>query len=223
MDPYYLARTIAAKTEPGWVLRQGSVVAIGSAYTITVTIAGSTTQIAGVRYLGPTPPLPGTGVWLLASDGDVIALGSLAAAGRSISPRAYRTTDLNLTTGVDTAVAFEADEADTLDHWVSGSATRLTCKVPGRYVANAQVRFAANGTGFRAAWITKNGAGTIGRAQHIATAAAAPTWFDVTTQPVILATGDYLELNVSQNSGGALALSPSGNWSVALAMTYIGP
>lgn len=222
MDGYELAQVIAAKPEDGWRWVQGTVVSVQS-YSITVTLAGGTANVAGVKYLAPVPPLPGAGVWMISNGKDLLAVGMTAASARSISPRAYRTTDQTLTTGVDTVVTFEADEADDLNHWVSGSATRLTAIVPGRYLPVASVRFAANGTGFRAAWIVRNGSTTLGRAQYIATAAAAPTWFDVVAQPTTLAVGDYLELTVSQNSGGNLALSPSGNWSVALSMSYLGP
>lgn len=222
MDSHELAQVIAARPAPGWEYRQGTVVSI-QAYSITVTLSGGSTNVSGVKYLAPVPPLPGSGVWLLSNGKDMIAVGMTAAAGRSISPRAYRTTDQTLTTGADTVVTFEADEADELAHWTSSAATRMTAIVPGRYLPVAAVRFASNGTGFRAAWITRNGSSTIGRAQHIATAAGAPTWFDLAAQPVTLAVGDYLELNVSQNSGGNLALSPAGNWSVALSMTYLGP
>ena len=222
MDAYEIAQVIAGKPENGWRWVQGTVVSV-QAYSITVTLAGGTANVAGVKYLSPVPPLPGAGVWLISDGKALLAVGMTAAAGRSIAPRAFRTTDQTLTTGVDAVVTFDSDADDPLGSWVVGQATRLTAVVPGRYLPVASARFAANGTGFRAAWITLNGSTTVGRSQHIATAAAAPTWFDVAAHPVTLAVGDYLELNVSQNSGGNLALSPTGNWSVALSMTYLGP
>lgn len=222
MDRYELAQVFGGKRSQEWRWMQGAVVSVQS-YTVTVTVAGGVEEVAGVKYLAPGPPLPGAGVWLVTDGKDLLAVGMTAAAGRSISPRAYRTTDQTIGTSTDTVVTFEADDADGLGHWVSGSASRLTCVVPGRYLPVASVRFAANGTGFRAAWITKGGSSTVGRAQYPPTAAGSPTWFDVVGQPVTLAVGEYLELNVSQNSGGNLALSPSGNWSVALSMTYVGP
>lgn len=223
MDPLLLARTIAARTDPTWAVRQGQVVSVGSDYTITVTIAGSSTQVSGVRYLGTTPPLPGTGVWLLASGSDLFALGSLAAAGRSITPRVYRTTDLNITDATDTTVNFEADEFDELSHWVIGTPSRLTCIVPGRYQAVASIRYAGNATGFRTGWILRNGTATLARTQVVTTGAGQPTIFQVATGPFTMAAGDYLQLVTRHNAGATLALNPSSDALVSLAMTYLGP
>ena len=226
MDAYLLAQTIAQKAPPGWVLRQGETVSVASDYTVTIKVAGSTTEVSGVRYLGPTPPLPGAGVWLLANGSDVIALGSLADTGRTLSPRVYRTSDVNITDGTDTTVTWQADEFDALGHWSSGSS--VTVKVPGRYLIVAQVRFAANATGHRDAWIMVDQSApptpagrSVARTQVPATSGS-PTYFQVVSQPVALGTNDTVELRVRQNSGGTLALI-GGAYDTALALTYLGP
>lgn len=215
---FKVAQAIASKAA-AWRFRQGEVTAVGTDYTVTVRVAGSSETVSGVRYIGPTPPLPGTGVWLVVSASDLFAVGSLAAAGRSITPRVYRTSDASIADATDEVVTWEADEFDGLGHWSSG--TDLTVQVPGRYQAVAQVRFAANATGFRAAWIRLNGSTQIARTQ-VLPISGSPSYFQVVSTPVALVAGDDLQLVVRQNSGGALSLI-GGAYDTALALTYLGP
>lgn len=223
MDPFLMAQTIGNKSDAGWVLRQGVVVSV-QAYTVTVEIAGSGVDITGVRYLGGVPPLPGAAVWLLANGGDLIALGSVAAASRSIAPRVWRTSNLSVATSTDTAVTWQAADGNALTFWNSGSnPTRLTVQVPGRYMATASLRWAANGVGFRTGEIRLNGGTIIGRHSQAFTAAGSPTQFTLVSSPVSLVIGDYVELIAWQNSGGALDLDTTSVHSTSLALEYLGP
>ncbi len=205
-------------------VRQGVISSVQAGRTLTVTIAGSTTAVSGVRYVEGMVPVPGANVWLISDGTDLWALGSLGTTSSTIAPRVYRTTDQTLTTATDTAVTWEADANDNAGMWVIGSPTVLTCVVPGWYTAAANVRFAANGTGFRAAWIEKNATTTLGRADIIATAAGSPTRFTVAAPAFNLAIGDTVRLMVSQNSGGNLALAATAEtWTPSLSVHYIGP
>jgi len=204
--------------------RQGVISSVQAGRTLTITIAGSTTAVSGVRYLASMTPVPGANVWVVSDGSDLWALGSLGTATSTIAPRVYRTTDQTLTTAVDTAVTWEADANDNAGMWVVGAPTVLTCVVPGIYTATANVRFAANGTGFRAAWIERNATTTLARADIIASAAASPTRFTVAAPAFNLAIGDTVRLMVSQNSGGNLALSVTAEtWTPSLSVQYIGP
>lgn len=223
MDPYVIASVIGGKSDAGWVLRQGVIVSVQS-YSVTVEVAGSTTDISGVKYLSAVPPLPGAGVWLLANGSDMIALGSVAASGRSVAPRAWRTANLAVATSTDTAITWQAADGNALTSWSSGTnPTRLTAQVPGRYMAVASMRWAANGTGFRTGEIRLNGSTVIGRHAQAFVAAGSPTQYTLVSSPVSLSIGDYMELIAWQNSGAALDLDAQNVHSVSLALEYLGP
>lgn len=223
MDAHTLAQVIAARPDNGWRWVQGAVVSI-EAYSITVRVSGDSTSIAGVKYLSPTPPLVGAGVWLISDGTALLAVGTLAAAGRSIGPRAYRTTNLSVTTSTDTTVTWEAVDGDTLSSWSSvTNPSRLTIKVPGRYIVVASMRWASNGTGFRTGEIKVNGSTIIGRHAQAFAAAGSPTQYTITSMPWTAAINDYVELVAWQNSGGALNLDYQNAYSNALALEYLGP
>jgi hypothetical protein len=220
VDAYEIAQVIAGKPENGWRWVQGTVVSV-QAYSITVTLAGGSANVAGVKYLSPVPPLPGAGVWLVSDGKALLAVGMTAAAGRSIAPRAFRNNALTLTTATDTTVTWEADESDAYGFWDSGAATVLTCKVPGRYMAVGDARFAANATGIRAAWIELNTTTTVGRVRAAATATL-PAQITVTSQAFTMAINDTVRMRVEQTSGGNLDLLVSGS-SPSLSLIYLGP
>lgn len=219
MDPFLMAQTIGNKTDAGWVLRQGVVVSI-QAYSLTVRLAGSTTDVSGVKYLG-TPPPPNAGVWLLANGSDIVALGSVAALGRTIAPRVYRNDPVTLTTATNTLITWQADERDDYGMWTSGAPTVLTCQVPGRYVAGLDVRFAANATGIRAGWIELNSTTVVGRVRMAATSAL-QAQLTVASQTFSMSIGDTVRAYVEQTSGGNLDLIVAGS-SPSLSLMYLGP
>lgn len=207
---------------PGARLRFGAVVSIESARTCTVTIGGSATSVSGVKYAASCVPLPGAGC-VLASDGaDLFVVTTLAAAGRTLAPRAYRDTDQSITDATDTAVTFAAANSDAWACWAAGQPTRLTAPITGRYTATAWVKFAANATGLRSGWIYKNGTTEYGRVQ-VGAISGSPTQLTIATPAFDMTQGDYVQLYVRQTSGGALALTRDSNVTPALTLTYLGP
>ncbi len=60
----------------GLRLRQGVIVSVEAA-TVTVTIAGSTTQVAGVKCLQSCRPVAGSTCWMLTDGRDLFVLGIL--------------------------------------------------------------------------------------------------------------------------------------------------
>ena len=85
MDAYDAVIAQFANT-PGLRLRQGTVSAINSGYTLTVTIAGATTSVSGVKYLSTCAPVVGGGVWLLTDGRDLIALDSVEKGWNAYTP-----------------------------------------------------------------------------------------------------------------------------------------
>src|SRR5262245_36675184 len=108
-----------------------------------------------------------------------------------------------------TATAVQLDDTDTFDvgamHSPVTNNTRLT--VPsgggGAYFFTGEAHFAANGTGHREAAIRINGTTIIARVRELGTSSTIAAVLNVSGAHQLVAT-DYLELVVTQASGGAL-------------------
>lgn len=207
-----LAGQVATPT--GLRIRQGEVIAVSS-YGLTVTIAGSTTQVTGVKYLGSYAPRVGAQVWLLSDGSDIFAVGHLAPRGVP----ALRVTGAatSVATATETALAFNAEVGtDPWGMWVVGSATRITVPIDGWYTFTAYASFAANATGIRGAKIRQGGSTTLAM-DRVPAAGAGTTDLTVSTGPVSLSATNYVELTVEQTSGGGLNVTP------VMGVHYIGP
>lgn len=222
-DPFLIAQGFQQQPQQ---LRShaGTVVSVQADRTITVTVAGSTQQVAGIRYLGESAPRPNTVVRLLADGPDLFAIGHLAADGSTLSPRASRSTDQNITNSTDEAITFDGVNNDAWGCWSSGQATRLTAPLTGRYMAMGAVQWASNGTGIRRLIIEKTGTSTVARVDQAPAAAGSPTWQQVTSHAFDMTAGtDYIRLMVRQSSGGTLAVTNSSTYAPALSLIYLGP
>lgn len=128
---------------------------------------------------------------------------------RSVSygdaPRAaiYKAANQSINNNAITTLTFDTERWDNDNMHDGANPTRLTCRTPGLYVVTAGVEFATNGAGQRQVMIVKNGVTFIALDGRQTPAAALPARF-VTTAQDLLAVGDYLEIQVFQNSGGAL-------------------
>lgn len=203
--------------------RIAKVVSVQADRTMTVQLAGTTENVDGVNYMDSVPPKPGSGIWVLSDGRDIFGFGAIAADGRTLSPRASRSTNQTISNAADEAITFDGAQSDGWSCWSAGSPTRLTAPVTGRYMAVANLQFEANGTGFRAGWIEKTGSSVLARTQVISAAAGSPTYFQVTTPPFDMTAGtDYIRLLVRQSSGGNLACVNSSTFAPSLSLIYLG-
>ena len=205
-------------------LRFGKISSIQNDHTVTVTIGGSTDTVAGVKYLASSAPVPGA-VCILTTDGtDIFVLDHIAATGRTLSPRTYRSTDQSIPNDADTAISFDTVSSDLWTCWAAGSPTLLSAPITGRYMAIASLQFAANATNYRSAWVELTGATVLAKTTILAASGAVPTALQVTTPPFTMTKGtDYLRLLVRQNSGGALNCANSSTFAPSLSLVYLGP
>ena len=206
---------------PAIRVRFGSVVSVETGRTATVTVGGSTEQISGIPYLESMIPQPGKPVVMLTDGVDLFIVDHLSAGNMSLSPRTYRSSDLTLTTATDTAVSWTDVAVDPWGCWSGTNASRLTAPVDGRYIAIGVTRFAANGTGIRAAWIDNQAGTTLARVQ-VPAAGAGVTGITVTAAPFDLAKGEYITMSVRQTSGGNLALTRDSVHDPSLSLIYLG-
>lgn len=219
IDPYKIA---ASFKQPSVDIRVrfGSVVSVETGRTATVTVGGSTEQISGIPYLESMVPQPGKVVVMLTDGIDLFIVDHLSATNMTISPRAYRSGDLTVGHNSDVSVSWADVANDPWGCWASGNASRLTAPVDGRYMAVGTAEFAANATGYRAAWIEQS-TNTLARTQ-IAATPTNPAWLQVVTPPFDLTKGEYITMSVRQTSGGNLALSRSSTFTPSLSLIYLG-
>jgi hypothetical protein len=117
-------------------LIQGVVTALGN-YSVSVQLRGDTTILTGIKYLDSYVPNVNDTVFLIVNKGDLLVIGKLAIANKSLNPVAYRTTDLTILQNTDTTITFQAAANDSWGMWSASAPTVLTCKLAGRYLISA--------------------------------------------------------------------------------------
>lgn len=216
MDMNYVA-SIFGKQNP-LRFRVGTIVSVQTDRTCTVTVAGDTTQISGVRYMSDVAPDPNAAVWLVTDGRDMFVLGHMAAANRTLATKAVRTSAQSISNATDEYITFDSASYNDYGAWNAASLqARLTAPVTGRYQVIANAAFAGNATGFRRLFIELNGTTAISSMHSHSNAAATPTSMSVSAVQT-MSIGDYVRLGVRQTSGGALDV----NSGAELSLIYLG-
>ena len=227
MDLSFLVNQIKA-TDQGLRLRQGKVITVNSNQTIDVQIAGDTNTLPSIKYVSNYAPKPDDQVWLLNNGVDILGFGMVASTSRTLSPKAYRTSLQSITLNTETLVSFQAVENDDWNCWdASPNPTRLTAPVTGRYIAIAMVKWSESGND--ADWFSNsillNGTQEVAygntkklrsHGQHI----------NVTSPPMSLTKGDYIELLAESSVNANLIVTANGDsyvgWMPSLSLIYLG-
>lgn len=225
MDLNYLVNQIKA-SDQGLRIRQGKVITVNSNYTMDVQIAGDTNTLPSVRYLSNFAPKPDDQVWLLNNGTDLLGFGMVAGAGRTLSPKVYRTALQSIPADTDTVVTFQAVENDDWNCWdVSPNPSRLTAPVTGRYVAQTQLKWGDGASGVRRVSIKKNGTQEIAYADaQKSTGHGAHT--SVTSPPFTMTKNDYIESIAYSEVALDLIITANGDdytgWFPSMSLIYLG-
>lgn len=124
----------------------------------------------------------------------------------ALGARAFNSGAQSIPDAAETKLTFDSERWDTDDcHSTSVSSGRLTANTAGMYVISASIAFADNATGRRKVSIRWNDATLIAQESQPASTAGDSTYMTVSTI-YKMAAGDYVEVQVYQNSGGALNL-----------------
>jgi hypothetical protein len=226
MDLSYLVNQIKA-TPSGLRLRQGTVITVNANRTIDVQIASDGFTLPSVRYLSDYAPKPADQVWLLNDGADLLGIGMIASANRTLAPVAYRTTAVTIPEDVNTYISFEADDSDGWNCWVIGDPTKLTAPVTGRYIATASVLWEGQNSGYAAVFIEK-GTQEIARQDGELTTKEHGLHLSVTSVPITLTKGDFVRMGVhhDHNPENDLIVSSGGvdhtGYFNALSLIYLG-
>lgn len=136
--------------------------------------------------------------------------------------RVYNSGDTSINHATATSLTFDTQRYDTDGiHSLIANTSRLTCQTAGKYVINGNIRWAANAVGSRIIIINLNGITGIAQIIINTTIGAAKTDMNITTI-YDLAVSDYVELQVYQDSGGALDCEANSNKSPEFMMQRIG-
>lgn len=227
MDLNYLVNQIKAP-QSGLKLRQGTVITVNADRTMDVQIAGDGYTLPSVKYLSHYAPKPSDQVWLLNDGADLLGIGMVASATRTLSPRAYRTTDQSITANTETYVQFQAVENDDWNCWdASPNPTRLTAPLTGRYTAIATVKFGdfGNDNDWFSNSIIVNGTQEVAygntkklrsHGQHT----------NITSPPMTLNKGDYIELLAESSINSTMVVAANGDsyigYMPSLSLIYLG-
>jgi hypothetical protein len=129
--------------------------------------------------------------------------------------------NVNIASGVPTAVPFTTSRFNTGEWNSAVNPTRLTAQTDGIFAIAGSASFASNVTGQRTLAIRRNGSVTIASEQDTANSSLVPT--NITASTVaILSAGDYIELIATQTSGGNLDVLKADEYSPELSIAKLG-
>lgn len=212
-----VAALATAGPDPAVRLRQGSIVSVASDGTATITIGGSTTQVAGVKVASPCCPVPGASCWVATDGRDLWVLSTLAPTGPAWGTMRKSTTQ-TIATATWTALSWSS-RTETEEHGITLGSAGMTVVVPGVYTISTCAAFAADTAGERYGRLTLNGNGigqtSGGDAGSFVARCAGSTI-------VACAVGDVIGIEVYQNSGGNLATEVGSGWCF-LSAAWLGP
>ena len=169
-----------------------------------------------------TPPTAVAGQPLAASDWNTKVRDSMDFLWKPPAAKVYHSVAQSMANNVVATVAFNSERHDNdVIHDTVTNNSRLTCKTAGIYDIRAQVEFAHNVTGIRVLYIVLNAVTIIAELTLYAiNAATVPTAMQVQCH-YALAVNDYVICQVFQNSGGALNIQASNNFSPDFSMVRV--
>ncbi len=173
---------------------------IGVPTTLTITLAGSSTNVAGVAYLSPYSPVAGDTVAILQAGHELLVLGSLGIPVTKAYARVYRNASQTLSNG--TNVAYDTTDRDPLGSisQLNTSGARFTAKIAGVYRVTQQIlmQSTANLVGSFQAILLKTGGSSVVMGADIEEGAgsAGTTIFPCVsgTADIALAVNDYVQI-----------------------------
>lgn len=149
-------------------------------------------------------------------------LERLESGGLGLGARVFNSANISIPNNVFTALTFDSEDYDNDDiHSTVLNTSRLTATTPGKYLIQANLAFALNTTGNRWGEILLNGATRIAIYN---TGGPVSNGAQEVTPSVQddLAEGDFVEVRVHQDSGGALNIITDAENSPYFMMMRIG-
>lgn len=199
-----------------FIVNQGAGVCTITAGTATVSTAGSLTMSQNET---------GQLYFLSASAAIFSEYTQSASTPAFVGVSAYNSATQSIANDTFTARNYNTENFDTNtfhDNATNNTRFTIPTNYGGKYLITAATRFATNSSGRRIVAPRKNGSTYIANTQEIgATSISAAEPTIVMTSIVELVAGDYVELMVYQNSGGALNIAGTTDQST-FSMQFLG-
>lgn len=136
---------------------------------------------------------------------NLLALATLqSSATQNSFVSLHRSTDLSVADATLTAVTFDRVVTGNESFYNSSTPSRISFSSPGTYLVGATVQWTTNGTGYRQMHIARNGDTTNRIVHSLVTSSSSGSVTNNASGIYTFSAGDYIELYVYQNSGGAL-------------------
>jgi len=137
-----------------------------------------------------------------------------------VGARVWRNSNQSCGNGAIIVISFTTEEWDTDAVWDGGTPTRLTCQTDGTYIITGCVNWQSRLQGGRVLTVRLNGDTNIASRRNpgVSSGFGAVQALETVYQ---LSAGDYIELLAYQNSGIALNVASSAQWSPMLAMQKV--
>lgn len=141
--------------------------------------------------------------------------------GYTAGARVYHSSTQSIPNTTVTVLSFDSErwDTDTIHDPVTNN-SRLTCKTAGKYLIIGQARFFSNATGYRVLYIRLNNTTYIAISGVNAVVGSATGLIHSTIYD--LAVGDYVNLQVYQNSGAARGIYSTAQFTPEFMMQRIG-
>lgn len=137
--------------------------------------------------------------------------------------RVYKTTNFATATATAAAVTFNAERYDNDSmHSTSSNTSRITMTTAGVYLVGACIEWTGNATGAREAAIRLNGSTVLASDLVPLTGSAGASCIQVVQCVYAFSAADYVEVRVTQSSGGALDVVASGAYSPEMWAQWLG-
>lgn len=160
-------------------------------------------KASGVAIASQASSLNFTGGLAAVAVGNNVTITSANPPRTIIGARVYSSSGIQIPTGVDYMIGFDAERWDTDSMWSSSDKGKLIISTSGYYLVEASIKFAANSTGNRGLKIRKNSGNTAIAGQFSPTAAGNSHFMSVSTL-YNFSPGDYVTISLYQNSGSNL-------------------
>lgn len=209
-----------------WALlgRDGTVTSVGLAAPSEFTVAGSPVTMSGTLTLGKANQSANT-VWAGPASGAAAApaFRALVLADHPVPPAAWvgRSTNVSIPNATGTILSWDVERYDANNCFSTSQPTRLTAPAAGIYALSATVWFTANANGARDVRLLQNGA--IVARDNRAPVSGAHLGAVQVTGILPAQASDYFEVQVYQDSGGALDVEALGSYAPSFAIAWIGP
>ncbi|MGW2520433.1 hypothetical protein ACWC09_26160 [Streptomyces sp. NPDC001617] len=134
----------------------------------------------------------------------------------------YQVTTQALTDNTWTSLTIDTEDFDSDGgHSTTTNTSRYTCQVAGTYLVTGIAAFAAGTVGNRAARLALNGTSVRGSFVKMGSATATHSSAISTTRHVVMAVGDYVELQGLQTSGASLNTNSATDVACSLSLQWV--